>query len=67
MVETPLSLKPIGKASEKQIELYYVATGYSADYIRVTEEETLNPESPVSEIVSYEDGVFSFKASKAGQ
>lgn len=66
-IKTPLSLKPIGKESEKQIELYYVATGYSADYIRITEEETLNPESPVSEIVSFEDNVFSFKASKAGQ
>ena len=64
--ENALVLKPISKESAKEIELYYVATGYSDDYIKVTEEEVNDVNSPLNSILTYSDGVFSFKSSVAG-
>lgn len=66
VVDTPLSWKPISKESAKEIELYYVATGYNNDYIKVTESEVNNPSSPLNRILTYEDGKFTFKSTEAG-
>lgn len=63
--ETPLSLKPIEKESAKEVELYYVATDYSTDYVRVTKEEVENTNSPLNKILTHEDGVFTFKSDVA--
>lgn len=65
-INTPLSLKPISKLSEKEIELYYVATDYSNDYVKVTEAEVNNPSSPLNSILKYENNKFTFTATKSG-
>lgn len=65
-VDTPLSLKPISKEGEKEIELYYVATGYSNDYLRVTKQEIENPNSPLNSLFVYDNEVLKFKTSNPG-
>ena len=65
--EDYLALKPIAKESAKEIELYYVATGYSTDYIKVTEDEVNNINSPLNSILTYNEGVFGFNALVAGE
>ena len=66
VVDSELSLKPVSKDSAKEVELYYVATGYNDDYIRVTQEEVENIDSPLNKIITYADGVFKFKSETPG-
>ncbi|MBQ8615820.1 MAG: hypothetical protein IJ415_04565, partial [Clostridia bacterium] len=68
-VKTPLSLKPTSKETAKEVELYFVATGYdydTTDYVKVTPEEVAKPNSPLNSILTYENGVFTFKSAKVG-
>ena len=67
LVNTPLSLKPISKESEKEIELFYnvEGQGYGDDYVKVTEDEVKNTNSPLNSILTYKNGVFKFEAHSA--
>lgn len=66
--QTEYSLKPISKESEKEIELFYTAKGYSTDYLKVTPEEVANQASPLHNFFEYdeENNVLTFEAKKAG-
>lgn len=67
VVNTPLSLKPMSKESAKLVELYYVATGHSDDYLKVTENEIANPDSPLHSILTIEEDVIKFNSLVAGE
>jgi len=64
-VESDWALKPIGKESAKEIEIFYVATGLTTDYIKVTE-ESISQNEILSQFLSCEDGVVNFKSAQSG-
>lgn len=68
VINPSLAQNPITHAdyTTKVPALYYVATGYSTDYVEVTETEVNNINSPLNKILTINNGKVTFKSTTAG-